>query len=341
MFPKDFQKIWHSLQQKELAPVYWLEGQESFYIDAIADHLEENVLSAAQRDFDQWVLYGRDTQLFEVLQQARQFPVSGKKKLVLVKEAQDVSQLGTKEGTRMLSDYLAQPAPFTVLAFCHKHGTVASGLQKILQTKAVYLKTKVVYENQVVDWILHYGETRRMKISPEAARLLAEHLGKDLGRIASELGKIRLNLGENEAVRPTHVQTYVGISREYNVFELQKAIGYKQVAQAHKIMGHMLYHLRQHPPWQTVAALSSYFGKLLLFHALRKTHLTDKALAAKMGVHVFFLKEYKVAIRNHSVVSVRRSLNALRSADAALKGLLSYSPEPKGVMRTLLYQVLR
>ncbi|MCY4419166.1 MAG: DNA polymerase III subunit delta [Cytophagales bacterium] len=340
MLPKDFQNIWRDLKAKKFDPIYCLDGEEPFYIDLISDYMEKHIIPTENKDFDETIIYGKETTLSQIIQEAKQYPL-GKKRLVLVKEAQELTQLGSSEHKKLFSHYLKEPAKTTILVFCHKYNSFPKSWEIHWRSKHIrHLRTQRIRDYKLPEWIINYVQSHKKKITQDAAQLLAQHVGTDLNRLSQEIKKIYLNLKENDRIESNHIHKFVGISKNYNGFELQRAVGKKKIGLAHTILEHMMEDLKTISPLQIIIGLSSYLIKLLLSQKLIRTGLSKQERAQKMRVHPYFLKEYEDISRNCNPHALAESLSLLREAEMLLKGIAGYSPNPTHILKNLLHQIM-
>ncbi|TRX51416.1 DNA polymerase III subunit delta [Fulvivirga sp. M361] len=328
------------LKSKKYAPVYFLQGEETYYIDLIADFIEKNVLSEAEKGFNQTILYGRDVAMNVVLTNARRFPMMSDKQVVIVKEAQNISDLNREQGQKLLTDYLNNPVPSTILVFCHKNKTLdkRKALGKIIEKQAVALTTKKLYDNQVPAWIEGYLKSKNFSATTKAVQMLADSIGADLERLSNEIDKMLINFNEPVQIDEQLVQKYVGISKEYNVFELQKALVVKDVVKANKILNHFGANPKKNPVLPVISILFSFFSKLLMAH-----HAKDKSernLASTLKVSPYFVKDYSTALRYYSLANVVNNIHQLRSADLKSKGIGNTSTSEWELLKELVFRLL-
>ncbi|GHC62641.1 DNA polymerase III subunit delta [Ulvibacter litoralis] len=303
-----------SIKQGNIQPVYFLMGEEAYYIDAISDFIEKSVLSEEEKGFNQMVLYGRDVSIDDIMSHAKRYPMMAERQVIIVKEAQDLSR--TIEN---LVPYVDNPQPTTVLVFCYKYKTLdkRKKLSKTIAKKGVLFESKKLYENQVPDWIRRVLAGRGYTITPKAAQMLVEFLGNDLGKINNELEKLQLILKPGEQITPHIIEENIGISKDFNNFELQNAIGEKNIKKAFAIVQYFAQNPKSNPMVMTVALLYSFFSKLLKYHAL-----SNKGEAARaLGVSPYFIKDYQVAARNYPMKKVSAVIASIRDIDMKSKGV--------------------
>jgi len=327
-------QILKDLKAKKYAPVYFLQSDESYFVDQVSDYIEKNVLDEGEKAFNQVVLYGKETDFKQVMDQARQFPMMASHRVVIVKEAQEMSTL------EKLTDYIAQPSDQTILVLAHKHKKVdkrKKKLWKAISDNAVVLETKKIYDNQVPSYITKISNEKGLQMSPRVAQVLAEHLGASLAKINNELDKLSLNLEKGTEVNLEHIEQYVGISKDYNVFELQKAIGKRDKSKAYKIINYFSKNAKAHPIQMHVGSLYSYFCKLLV--AKKYERADNRTFAAKVKVSPFFADEYKSAARNYSSTQLQKALSLIHVMDKQSKGVDSRNQTTLGIYQQFLFQI--
>lgn len=334
------ESILQEVKAGRLAPLYFLQGDEPFYIDQIADYIEKNILSDAEKGFNQMVLYGKDAPMATILNQARRFPMMSERQVVIVKEAQDIPDLGKEDGKRMLEAYAKNPLPSTILVFCHKYKTIdgRSALAKVLGKHSVYLTTKKLYDNQLPDWIEQYVKSTGNSIEPKAAYMLAEFIGNDLARLANEVQKLLLNFTEKVKIDPSMVQKFVGISKEYNTFELQKALAIRDVVKANQIIQYFEGNPKSNPVILVIAFLFSYYAKLLLLHHQQAHH--EAEVAKILGLHPFVAKEYLPALKNYPIQKVIQNISWIQQADLQSKGVTGGSMTDGQLLKELVFKLM-
>ncbi len=313
-------------------PIYFLMGEEPYYIDAIAKFIEDNVLSEEEKGFNQMVLYGRDVTIDDIVGSAKRFPMMAEKQVVIVKEAQDLSR--TIEN---LLPYAENPQPTTILVMCYKYKTLdkRKKLSKAVAKNGVLFESKKLYENQVPDWIKRVLAAKGYTITPKAAQMLVEFLGNDLGRIGNELEKLQLILSPGQQITPQAIEENIGISKDFNNFELQNAIGERDMKKAFAIIQYFSQNPKNNPIVVTVALLYSFFSKLLKYHAL-----TNKGEAAKaLGVHPYFLKDYQLAAKNYPMKKVSAAIEVIRDVDMKGKGVGAANLSQGDLLKEMLVKI--
>lgn len=328
------------LKKGSYAPVYFLHGEEEFFIDLISDHIEEHAIDEASKGFNQVILYGKDTEVREVLTQAKRFPMMSERQTVIVKEAQGLKDLNNESAQQMFEEYLKQPLNSTILVLCHKHKAFDKRKKffKVLEKNAVVVESKKLYENQVPDWTKNFVKERGHAIDDKAAYMLAEYLGANLQRLSNEIEKVLLNFKEPTTITPQMVQKYVGINKDYNSFELQRAIALKQVLKANQIVKYFGENPKGNPVLPVIAVLYSFFTKLLLLHQAQDK--SERSLASELRVSPYFVKEYVTAARNYSLPMVIRNIGYLRNADLSIKGVTTLNLSESQLLKELIFKLM-
>lgn len=327
------------LQAGKYAPIYFLQGDEAYYIDQIANYIENHALLPAEKGFNQTVVYGKDVTMSQIMGSAKRFPMMAQRQVVIVKEAQEIADLRNEAGKNMLSAYCEKPLPTTVLVFCHKHKKIDSRtkLAKTLAKSAVVIDTKKLYDNQLPNKVTEIITEKGYKISAKASVIFAEHIGNNLNRIVNEADKLLLNLAEGTEITEAHIAEHVGVSKEFNTFELQDAIGQKNILKANQIINFFASNPKDHPVIPIIALLFGYFSKLLLMH-----HSTDKskpALAKKLGINPYFIDGYQRAGRHYPLSKVVQIISLLRRADLQSKGVNSTLKDGE-ILKELVFKIL-
>ena len=325
-------KIVNDIKKGDIKSVYFLMGEEAYYIDAISDFIENSILTEEEKGFNQMVLYGRDVTIEDVVSHAKRYPMMAERQVIIVKEAQDLSRTIDD-----LVSYVENPQPTTVLVFCYKYKKFdkRKKLSKIIAKNAVLFESKKLYENQVPDWIRRVLSGRGYTITPKAAQMLVEFLGNDLGKVNNELEKLQLIIKPGEQITPQLIEENIGISKDFNNFELQNAIGEKNVKKAFAIMQYFAQNPKKNPLIMTVALLYSFFAKLLKYHAL-----ANKGDAAKvLGVNPFFVKDYQVAARNYPMKKVSAIISSIREIDMKSKGVGAANLSQADLLKELLVKI--
>jgi len=323
------------IKQGKLKPIYFLMGEESYYIDKISDYIETNVLAEEERGFNQMVLYGRDVTIDDIVENAKRYPMMAEYQVVIVKEAQDLSRTIEK-----LASYAQNPQPTTVLVFNYKYKKIdkRKALYKTLKKIGVVYESKKLYENQVADWIRRVLSPKKYTISPKAAQMLVEFLGTDLSKINNELEKLQIILPKGSQITPEVIEENIGISKDFNNFELRKAIGDRNTIKAYQIVNYFANNPKDNPMVVTVSLLFNFFSQLLHFHGLKDKSPRNVATALK--VNPYFVNEYITAARNYPMRKVSMVVSTLRDFDVRSKGVGSNAVPQGDLLKELLVRIL-
>tara|TARA_R110002073_G_scaffold72537_1_gene177362 strand:- start:357426 stop:358430 length:1005 start_codon:yes stop_codon:yes gene_type:complete len=328
-------RIVSDIQKGFIKPIYFLMGEESYYIDKIADFIENTILSEEEKGFNQMVLYGRDVSVDEIVSNAKRYPMMAERQVVIVKEAQELSR--TIEN---LVAYAENPQPSTVLVLCYKYKTLdkRKKLSKVITKNGVLFESKKLYENQVGEWIRRVLSGKSYKIETKATLMLVEFLGTDLSKINNELEKLMLILPKESLITPLHIEENIGISKDFNNFELRKAVGAKQVVKANQIINYFAENPKSNPLVMTISLLNSFFTQLLIYHSLKNK---SKGNVAKiLRVNPYFVGDYESAARNYPMRKVSQTISLLRDADLKSKGVGAANLPPGDILKELLYKMM-
>lgn len=330
-----YEEIISDLKKRIFKPVYFLAGEEPYYIDLITDYIEENVLPEAEKSFNQVIYYGEDITVPLIIESARRFPMMASHQVVIVKEAQSLKKIDD------LLLYVEKPQPSTILVINYKYKVIdkRTKLFKALDTHAVYFESARLKDYQVPAWIERLLMTQGIKTDPNASAMLTEYLGSDLHKIVNELNKLIITLPAGKPVITTSIiEKNIGISKDYNNFELQKAVGERNILKANMIVHHFANNPKDNPVTLSIASLFSYFSKLLAYH-----YLTDKSknnVAAVLKVNPYFVKDYEISASKYNVSKTVQIISLLRTYDMKSKGFGDLSSEPGDLLKELIFKIL-
>ncbi|MCZ4694126.1 DNA polymerase III subunit delta [Ancylomarina euxinus] len=330
-----FEEIYSSIKKQEYAPIYFLMGEESFYIDKITDYILDNALAEAERDFNQTIFYGKDADMANIMDTARRFPMMSTRQLVVVKEAQQLKNI------ELLDSYVKNPLKSTILVINYKYKSLdkRKAFTKNVAQHGILFESKKIYENQLPDWISKYTSSLKLKIDTKASILLSEFLGNDLSKISNELDKLSINIPQGNSITADDIEKNIGISKDFNNFELQNALGKKDVVKANQIINYFSTNEKNNPIYVTIALLHSYFSKILKFHFL-KNKTNDKIIASALGINPFFVKDYKSAARLYNPKKLVSIINHLREYDLKSKGFGNVSSKNGDLLKELIFKTL-
>ncbi len=330
-----YEEIISDLKKRIFKPVYFLAGEETYYTDLITEYIEEKILPETEKAFNQIIYYGEDTTIQAIIETSRRFPMMSSHQVVIIKEAQTLKKIDD------LILYLEKPLLSTILVFNYKYKVIdkRTKLFKALDNHGVYFESAKLRDYQVPAWIERYLMKKGIKTDPNASAMLTEYLGNDLHKISNELEKLIITLPEGKpAITTALVEKNIGISKEYNNFELQKAIGEKNILKANMIVNYFSNNSKENPITLSIASLFSFFSKLLTFH-----YLTDKSknnVAAILKVNPYFVKDYENAAVNYNSKKTVYLISLLRIYDMKSKGYGDLSTEPGDLLKELVFKIL-
>ena len=328
-------QVLDQIKKKIFHPIYFLEGEEVFFIDEITNLLEESVLAEVEKPFNQTLFYGRDTDANQLINACRRYPMGSDYQLILLKEAQSMAKLEN------ILPYIENPLKSTVLVINYKYGKLdkRTHLAKTLFKNAFCFESKKLYDDKIPDWIMEYVLGKEFKITPKASSLLADYLGNDLGKITGELEKLFLSLGKGFTIDIPLIESNIGISREYNVFELGTAIAKREIEKIYKIIFYFGSNPKDHPIVVIIGFLGTFFSKVLSLHFLKG--LDRASQASKLGVNPYFLSNYEIATRNYPVESLPKIISGIRKADSQSKGIdMAPNTADADILKELIYNIL-
>ncbi len=329
-----FEQILADLKNKIYRPIYLLSGEEPYYIDEIADYIEKHILTDDEKEFNQSVLYGKDIDLATIINNAKRFPMMSNYQVVIVKEAQEIEKI------EELNTYLDNIQNSTSLVLCYKYKKIdgRTSFKKNIEKKGVFFESKKLYDNEIPNWITDYIKKQQFQITPNACKLLADFLGTDLQKIVNEITKLIINVPQNTTITPEIIEENIGISKDFNVFELQKALGNKDIVKANQIINYFAANPRENPLVKILPILYSYFIKILTY-----IELPDKSqrnAASVLSVNPFFVKDYEAASRKYNKVQLHQIISLLREYDLKSKGVDNVSATDGELMKELIFKIL-
>ena len=328
-------KIVNDIKKGVIKPIYFLYGDEAYFIDKISSYIADNLLSEEEKGFNQMVLYGKDVTVDDIVGNAKRYPMMAERQVVIVKEAQHLSRSIEK-----LAGYAENPQMTTVLVLCYKYNKLdkRKALYKTIKKSGVLFESKKLYENQVTEWLRKILLSSGYSISHKAAILLVEYLGTDLGKINNELDKLKLALPEKREITPLDIEQNIGISKDYNNFELKKAIGERNIVKATKIVNYFAQNPKDNPFVLTVTLLQIFFSQLLQYHGLRDR--SPKNVASSLRINPYFVGEFQTAARNYPMRRVSQIISSLRELDLKSKGVGSVKISEADLLKELLVKII-
>jgi len=320
----------------KFSPVYLLHGEEPFFIEQIADAIESTALTESERVFNQLVLYGKDVDARAIVDNCRQYPMMAQHRVVIVREA----QMMQPSEFLALEPYIEKSAPTTILVICYMYKKVdgRTNLMKTAKAKALVFESKKLYDNKIPEWIESEARAHGMTIDKEAVEVLFEYVGNDLPRIANELKKLQIGLHGQKQITAPAVFDNIGVNREYNVFELQKAVGSKDFVGTEIILQNLTANMKSSPLVMVVATFFSYFTKLLIVRSLGRA--SDQEIAQALGQNsTYFVREYKSAANKYSVASLEHIIGIIRNYDLKSKGMESRNQDAGALLREMVQRI--
>ena len=332
----DFRSILNDLKNKIFAPVYFFYGDEPFFTDQLTRYIEQNALDESVKDFNQSVVYGRDSSGRDLVDLARRFPMFGNYHLVIVKEAQDLKDI------EVIEPYLDAPAASTILVISYKYKK-PDGRKSIFKKlnknpNFVSFESKKLYDNQVPGWIEKAVAELHCTIQPLAVQMLADYIGNDLSRINNELDKLMISTKQGELITAEKVEENIGISKDYNVFEFQKALVQRDALKAHRIVQYFEANPKENPLQMLTVILHNYFIKILICNELKNE--TDNKMASELGVSPMFVKDYRQAARIFPPSKIKNIISDIRTIDLKSKGVGSADSNNYGDLKDLVYKII-
>lgn len=327
-------QITKDIKAGNIKPIYFFMGEEPYYIDKLTDFIQDNVLQEHERDFNQTIIYGRDTTIEEVILSAKRYPMMADKQVVIVREAQELSRYIEK-----IEGYVENPQPTTVLVFAYKYKTLDKRKKtfKLLEKLGVVYESKKLYDNQVGDWIKRVLAGQGYAIEPKATAILVEFLGTDLSKINNELDKLKIILPKGHTITPKDIEENIGFSKDFNNFELRSALGEKNQLKSYQIVEYFVQNPKDNPIIVTTGMVFGFFSQLLQYHGLK-----DKSkfnVAKELKINPFFVKDYELAARNYPMRKVSAIIGTLRDIDVKSKGVGAVSMTHHDLLKEMLLNI--
>jgi DNA polymerase III subunit delta len=330
-----YNEILDNLKKKIFHPIYVLMGEEPYFIDLISDYIANNVLPEAERSFNQTILYGKDTSTDTLMTVARRFPMMSAYQVVLLKEAQYFKDIEEE-----LLSYVQNPLSSTILVICYKYKTIDKRKKflKLAGEKGIVYESPKIYENQLITWINKYCTDNGYKINPQATAMLAEYLGTEISKVANELDKLMILLPAGTTITPADIEKNIGISKDFNVYELQNALGDRDILRANRIINYFGANQKANPLPKTISSLHFFFARILKFHFLQDKSKPN--VAKVLGMSPFFVDNFLKAAKNYSPKKVVEIISLLRETDMKSKGIGNVSASEIDLQRELIYKIL-
>ena len=328
-----YEELVAQLKSRQFKPVYLLMGEEPFYIDRICRFFENRVIEEADRDFNQVVLYGKDTSAAEIVANVKEFPFGSQYKLVIVKEAKDLKDID------LLKSYVENPVETSILVICYKYGKLKATQYKAYEKKGVVFESVGIKDWNLPDWVQKTASAFKFKLDTQTANILTEHIGNDLSRIFNEFEKLKVILPPGSSITPDVVEQYIGISKEYNIFELQEALGSRNIQKTYKIIHNFSQHLKENPNIKTILMLYNFYHKMLMYHL--SPDKSNEALRAIYGnlPPMIMSKNVRYA-QSHTITQLTYIISVLREYDVKSKGVDSNSEEGE-LLKEMIFKIIQ
>ena len=329
-----YQEIIQQINKKIYHPVYFLMGEEIYYIDKISNYISKNILKPEEKEFNQIILYGKDTDVSTIISEAKQFPFGSDYRIVILKEAQDIKKIED------LEIYLDNPLSSTILVVCYKYKKIdkRKSFGKNLSKKCILFDSKKLYENELPSWIKNKVKEYSFSIDNESANILTQYLGNDLSKINNEISKLILNLNKGEEITPKIIEDNIGISKDFNIFELQNALGVKDILKANQIIKHFSENPKKHPFVLTLSSLFTFFQKVMIYHKLNDK--SSRNAASALGVNPYFISQFQTASKNYPMKKLFKIFIYLKEYDLKSKGINNPSTGQDELLKELTFKIL-
>ena len=326
-------RIVKDINEKRIKPIYFLMGEEPYYIDKLSDYIEQNVLTEEEKGFNQTVLYGRDVEVEDIISTCKRYPMMADYQVVIVKEAQDLSRTIDK-----LETYVDNPTPTTVLVVCYKYKTLdkRKKMVKTIEKTGLLFESKKLYDTALPQWLKRVLSGKKLDIEPKASAMLIDFLGNDLSKISNEIDKLAIILPAGSTITPEVIEKNIGFSKDFNIFEFQKAIGQKNIVKSYSIAYYFHENPKDHNVIAVTGILFSFFSKLLQYHGLKDK--SSKNVASILKISPYFTGDYEMAAKNYPMRKVSQIVAALRDIDVKSKGV-GASLNDKELYKTLLHTI--
>ncbi len=329
-------QVLKELQENRYKPVYILHGEEAYFIDEISDFIEKNALTEAEKAFNQVVVYGREVEFKQIYDEARQFPMMAQRRVVIVKEAQDLKQL------KELERYISAPADQTVLVLCHKNKNIDGRIKWVKLAKKdpnlVIFNSLPIKDWNLSQWINQYLRNKNRKITPKANQMLCEYLGTDIKKLVNEIAKVELNVGIEKVIDEDDIEKHVGISKEYNVFELLKALNYRSMDKSLFIAQNLMDNIKKNPLPMLLSPMSTNFMRVLIVQ--RNIRSRDEELAKMINTFKGFVRDIRIGAKSYKETSIRKIITLIKETDAKSKGVGNRSTEHQEMFKELVLNIL-
>ena len=328
----DYKQIIKEISAGNQKPVYFLQGDEPYFIDLIERFTTERILDEGVKGFDQTIFYGKDTELTSIVNAAKRFPMMGELQIISVREAQCYKNFDA------LIEYLKKPQDKTLLLFSYKGKKLDKRILKKFGQNAVIFESKKFYDNQVPDWIVNYVASKKLQVSIKSAVLLSDFLGNDLSKIVNEVNKLSILLPPNSIITPDIIEENIGISKEYNTFELTNALINQDILKSNRIAAHFGKNPKNYPLIVTISMLYGVFSKIMCLYFIQSSN--PEVIAKELGIRSFFLKDYQVGKSKYSKRKLFQIISLLNEYDLKSKGFGNSSATDGDLLKELIFKIL-
>ncbi|MFM7358822.1 MAG: DNA polymerase III subunit delta [Sediminibacterium sp.] len=328
------EKILKQWKKKEFRPIYWLEGEEPYFIDVLLDYAENKILTPAEAEFNLTVFYGKDAAIADIINACRRYPMLAERQVVVLREAQMMRDV------EELQAYIEKPLQSTVLVVAYKDKKLdgRKQLPKIIAKSGELLSTKKLYENQLPEWIEQMVESQSLQIEPKAIEMLVNHIGNDLNRLYNETVKLAVNLEGRKKISVDDIEEFIGVSKEFNVFELQTAFGKKNLSKTMQIIQYFDANPKAGPIQMILPALFNFFSKVYMLYSLRGADA--QVIASRLGVKPYFIGEYQESSRRYSYEQIERALLLLHHYNLRMVGIGDPGSSEADLMKELAVKIM-
>jgi len=330
-----YKEILNNIKNKIYHPIYFLAGEEPYFIDLISSAIEKEVLTESEKEFNLSVLYGLDVDVQTIIEQAKRYPMMSNYQVVIVREAQNLKNIDGFER------YFNNPAPTTLLVICYKNTKIdkRKKVYKSITNYGIYFESTKLYDSDIPNWITDYLKNLNYSINPKATMLIAENIGAEISKIVNELGKLIINIPQSTIIDEDIVEKNIGISKEYNIFELQDALGTKNIFKANKIIHYFAANNKEFPLPKVLPQLFSFYTKIMIYHQF-KDKSDRKGVAASLGINPFFIKQFQVAAQNYNFPKLVSIISYIKEYDLKSKGVNNASSPDGELLKELIFKIL-
>jgi DNA polymerase-3 subunit delta len=328
------EKIIADWKKGNFKPIYWLEGDEPFFIDQVVHYAEHKILPEAEASFNLSIFYGKDADWSSVVNACMRYPMFAEKQVVILKEAQQMRDI------EKLESYIDNPLSSTIFVVSFKEKKVdgRSKLAKTLKSKGEMLSTKKMYDSQLPEWVNQMVASNKLTITPKALHLLVDHIGNDLSRLQNEVEKLAVNLAGRKNITEDDIEKYIGVSKDFNVFELQDALGKRDLAKTIRIIHYFEANPKAAPIQMILPALYNYFSKVFMLYSI--PNITEQSAAAALGVNPFFVKEYIATARRYDYEGIEKVLLLLHQYNLRSIGVQDAGTSDAGLLKELAVKMI-